>query len=384
MALVLNHQGKLALLGSVSLFMGLLSSCKSNKVETSEEESLGGFGKKSIYEKSNIDLNEEFIPGDEESRFNRYAGVFREIHEKQQMINERSIAGDVGPGFHYRGMHAKGHGCVKGSFEVTTSDSRFKFGVLKEQKRYPVIARFSNGSGEIKNDSERDLRGLAVKIFIGSMPQVNGHVEKGVHDLLMTNAPVHHARDIDHLMAFIEADSAGGAKKVQFQLTNVELVKTLLSQTQHKVESLVNESYWSRAPYRLGPMQAVKYSASPCESVDPLADEDAPDSQRLLIDLEKQFQKGENVCFGFFVQPQIDPIKEPIEIYNREWKSPTYEVAKLIFPAKKLDQSKECENLQFNPWNAHADQKPLGNFNRARKHIYAAAEKFRSEAPRKK
>lgn len=212
MAIVLKHQVEFALLSSVSLFIGILCSCKANKIETSEEESLGGLAQKSIYERSNVGLNEEFIPGDEKSGFNKYAGVFPEIHEKQQTINERSIAGDVGPGFHYRGMHAKGHGCVKGSFEVTTSDSRFKFGVLKEQKRYPVIARFSNGSGEIKNDSERGLRGLAVKIFIGSMPQVNGHVEKGVHDLLMTNAPRHHARDVDHLMEFIEADSAGGKK----------------------------------------------------------------------------------------------------------------------------------------------------------------------------
>lgn len=50
-------------------------------------------------------------------------------------------------------------------------------------------------------------------------------------------------------------------------------------------------------------MQAVKYSVSPCESVDPLAEEGVPDAQRFQIDLEKQFQKGENVCFGFFVQP---------------------------------------------------------------------------------
>lgn len=375
---------KTALIGVLSLSLGVVSSCKSTRTESLEQGIDGENALSSIYAKGTLNLNEELIPGDEEKRFDKYAEVFRAIHEKQQMINERNVSGDVGPGFHFRGMHAKGQGCLKGNFVVTTSDKRFKFGLFKELGKFPVVARFSNGSGEVKSDSDRDLRGLAVKISIGDMPQVAGHVQEGVHDLLMTNAPVHHARDIDELMEFIEADSAGGLKKAKFQLTHLRLVKTLLSQTQHEVKSLLNESYWSRSPYRLGPNQAIKYFVSPCESISVSEKSQADESKRLQADLDEQLQKGRDICFSFFVQPQVDPKREPIEIYNKEWTSPTYEVAKLVFPSQMPDRSPECENLVFNPWNAHADQKPLGNFNRARKYIYSAAEKFRSESPRKK
>jgi hypothetical protein len=54
-------------------------------------------------------------------------------------------------------------------------------------------------------------------------------------------------------------------------------------------------------------------------------------------------------------------------------------VATINFPPQELDRTAVCENAVFNPWNAHVDQKPLGNFNRARKYVYEVAEKFRRE-----
>ena len=62
--------------------------------------------------------------------------------------------------------------------------------------------------------------------------------------------------------------------------------------------------------------------------------------------------------------------------------SPSRRVAGIRIPAQRIDDAADapsCERLSFNPWNALPDHRPLGDFNRARREMYAAMAAFRSE-----
>lgn len=363
--------------GTLVACFSVLASCKvapkDGEGQSSDLESRG-----SPYDDSRgLGLNQEFIPKDETKRFAQYAQTFAKIHSDQQANNENLRPPSSLSNFHYRGMHAKGHGCLKGTFKVTTQDKKLQFGLFKNPASYSVYGRFSNGSVMLQSDKDRDLRGLALKVNMGNLPQVEGAKEPGKADFLMTNAPGHHAKDIEQLMRFIEVDASGGARKAVFMASNPGLTKTLLDQTQREVLSVMGEGYWSRAPYRLGPNQAVKFFVKPCKKVVPAPLNGRNPEDQLKWDLVVKAKEGN--CFNMFVQPQTDAQKEPIENHQVEWKSESFMVATINFPPQELDRSAVCENAVFNPWNAHVDQKPLGNFNRARKYVYEVAEKFRRE-----
>lgn len=366
----------LLIYSSLGFFIVLSSSCKVVPENPDEDYSDLESSANLYTNPPGLGLNEEYIPPRETERFAQYARLFSKIHEDQQKANQSREDDSGSSSYNFRGMHAKGHGCLKGTLTVTTADKRFQFGVFKNPGTFPIYARFSNGSGLVQSDKKRDLRGLAIKLDMGDLPQVKGAKEPGKADFLMTNAAVHHAKDIDQLMRFIEASAADAKKRALFMASNPRLTATLLSQTNRQVLTLMGETYWSRTPFQLGPDLAVKYFVKPCKTVSsvPLNGRNVED--RLKWDLMAKAKEAN--CFHMFVQPQTDPVKEPIENYQVEWKSPSYNVATISFPGQELDRSSVCENAVFNPWNAHVDQKPLGNFNRARLFVYEAAENFRS------
>lgn len=321
-----------------------------------------------------LQLNEEYLPPQERTYLLQATERFRIIHRQQQQANSRK-AGDQ-TSVIWRGMHAKAHGCLQGTFTVTREDADLAFGVFKRQNvSYSVVARFSNGSGLLQSDQEADLHGLAIKIYGSEGPFMNDAPELGVQDLLMTSAPVHHARDIVQLMDFTEAFAAGGITKAWFLLRNPLLTMTLLRQVRQKPSSVSSISYWSRAVYRLGPHQMIKYRATPCIVPDP---EQAQHHDDHYLSQELDRHATENwICFSISVQKQLHPQSEPVENYQVEWKTPSLPVARVEFEPQTPDRSQTCERLVFNPWNASQDMEPVGNFNRARRYIYKAAAEFR-------
>jgi hypothetical protein len=68
----------------------------------------------------------------------------------------------------------------------------------------------------------------------------------------------------------------------------------------------------------------------------------------------------------------------PIEDPTVEWDerdSPYVEVARLAIPAQEFStdaQNRFCEQLQFAPWHALPDHRPVGALNRARLAVYRA------------
>ncbi|MCX6125373.1 MAG: catalase [Proteobacteria bacterium] len=325
---------------------------------------------------SNLRINEEYVANGEATAFKHYALAFSKIHRQQQAQN----ATVADPSINYRGMHAKGHGCVEGEFEATPPEVRYKTGLFALTGKYKVTVRFSNGNGRILGDSERDLRGFALRVKVPGMKQVSGGNLAGVHDFLFTNAPSHHARDISELMRFTEAFAAGGVTKAAFLASHPTLAVKLLSQTGRKVDSLLNESYWGRSPFAFGTGRTVKFLTKPLQTVTVTTTKS--DDNRLAEDLDAQFSglsSNELLKFGVYAQFQLDPQSEPIEDHSVEWKTGEVKLAEVTFKAQSVARGAECENIAFNPWNVAEQHRSLGNMNRARKGIYAAAEAIRQE-----
>lgn len=323
---------------------------------------------------SDSGLNEEYIPAGEQSFFAKSAREFARIHQQQQQQNE----GNGAPN-NLRGMHAKGHGCVRAQFVATPPETRYKVGIFADSTPREVVVRFSNGSGLVSSDAARDLRGMALKIFIPNLQQLDEAKEPGVQDILATNAPVHHAANIVELMQFTTAMAAGGVQKATFLASHPSLAARLLSQTQRRVGSVLNESYWSRAPFGFGNNQAVKYVIKPLRQLTSYDRPDIDDTSWLAQDLAYQVSNNERITFGVYAQFQTDPVTEPLEDHSVEWTTGQVKLAEFTIHKQNVDSSAKCENLIFNPWNAGKDHRPLGNMNRGRRAIYEAAEAYRAE-----
>src|SRR5262249_49771797 len=92
-----------------------------------------------------------------------------------------------------------------------------------------------------------------------------------------------------------------------------------------------------------------------------------------------------DVVFDVAVQLQTDPQRMPIEDDGVEWPerlSPFVPVAQLRLPRQRFDSPAQlafADNLSINPWHALDAHPPLGNQNRARRHIYVELSRLRQQ-----
>lgn len=298
---------------------------------------------------------------------------------------------DENNGVRRRAQHAKMLAGIKNAeFRVSSGiPEDLRVGFLKPGAVYPAIVRFSNAGGFIRaDDSEDDLRGAAIKI---------NPPEGAEHDFLMTNAEEHHAKDAFEAMSTSVAFSTEGALRQMLDADNkaiqaidgfVELAKrvgpidaariilTLKRQMKIPVGSLATETYWSRAPLRIGEV-VVKYLLSPVvQKVEP------KESEKNLGEELKQRLEQSEVRFNFQVQRYVNEDDTPLEDAREGWKSPPEKIAELVIPQQTLvGDMAFFESLEFNPWHINTgDFKPIGSMNRARKVVYPSGVDARKQS----
>ena len=212
----------------------------------------------------------KFLGGSKEKEREMIEQMAREVREVVESFSDKDT------GARHRAQHAKMLAGIKNAeFRISSGiPDDLRVGFLKPGAMYPAIVRFSNARGFISADSEEDLRGAAIKI---------NPSEGAEHDFLMTNAEEHHAKDAFEAMSTSVAFSTEGALRQMLEADNkriqaidgfIELAKrvgpidaariilTLKRQMKIPVESLATETYWSRAPLRIGEV-IVKYLLSP-------------------------------------------------------------------------------------------------------------------------
>ena len=339
----------------------------------------------------------EYPYPDEKIIFSELAHHITEIQDHLKVIHPKHQV--------LRGFHAKSHGCLKGLMKVLPLaerhvDPRFAiepkdpemrvksaetlFGVFSQEGReYTILARFSNGVGFIQQDAWADVRGLAIKLLEVEGERVtplspedpDPYPEQHTQDFVMTNNPTQLASTAQDFMEFGK-DQDSMTRASWFLSKKWRSLKLLMGRLLfHRVDSVVNEQYWSDAPIRLG-KRAIKYTAQPCSTYS------SPvwfGENRLTKDLVT-FNDTKSMCFDFKVQFQLDPYKQRMEDALTEWDeddTPFVTVAKISFEPKQLKQTKGCEDLRFTPWHALAEHQPLGNMNRGRRYVYASSQTHR-------
>jgi len=255
-----------------------------------------------------------------------------------------------------------------------------RHGFAQPGAAYPTTIRFSNAANTGQPDFKPDLRGAALRVHVDA---------DTVHDLLMTNFPVSHARDARQFVEFARATAggpvaaaAGIARLVRLfgPRETIRMLKNVFMARRHKPGSVFTETYWSRGALRWGPTVAVRCllrRASGTTSSNP----STTDPSYLSADAARRLAAGP-VRMELCIQRYRDPISTPIEDTSVEWTepaSPAERVAVLTVPqcdttsAEAQSVAETVEALAFNPWNTTGEFAPLGNLNRARKAAYDAS-----------
>ncbi|MCM4076281.1 peroxidase family protein [Paractinoplanes hotanensis] len=282
---------------------------------------------------------------------------------------------------------------AKGTYAVDDAHLRFaddlpaelQVGFARPGAAYRTSVRFSNAEGRILDDREPDLRGAALRITVSDDEQ---------HDLLMTNAPVSHARDARQFAEFAVATAGGGVgrytglAKLAFVLgpgETARIVRNVVA-ARRRITSVATETYWSRTPIMWGGHLAVQYLLRPFPDAPEGGERDGPDF--LTSEMENRLAEGD-VRFELCVQRYRSDDETPIEDAAVDWRTPgapPEPIAVLTIRAGSCDNP-VVHGLRFNPWNTTDDFRPLGNLNRVRKAAYDASaahrdrQRWLTEAP---
>ncbi len=290
-----------------------------------------------------------------------------------------------------RGVHAKGHACVKAYVDVHKNiNSQLQHGVFSNPgQQYKAWIRFSNSGSNMakRDDNAKDARGMALKL-LNVDQKLNGEVSlKGgsTQEFIAHNSPAFFVTSVDDYNQFVATKGdpkyfIQGYNPLKWRLRELWQLVTAYAAPPH---SPLWAAYFSNTAYKLGPHN-VKFKMQACESgpAEPVQQSDDPDF--LKHTLAQELAAGA-ACMQLAVQLQ-DPSKlMPIEDATVLWKeddSPFIVVAEISILQQTFDtpqQQQFCEDLSFSPWNALAAHRPIGALNRARKFVYEASSNYRHQ-----
>jgi hypothetical protein len=326
---------------------------------------------------------EVYDGGSPEAEREIFLALAKDMIEVQEA--SRKKAGAASPN---RTLHAKPVAAVTNATLRFDDDlpGDFRVGFYQPGASLPTTVRFSNASGVPQSDAAPDMRGAALRI---ALP------DGGVHDLLMTSFPASHARNARQFVAFAVIAS-GPRETLQARLVEAfgeaeaRRMAGNIGQGVRPCASFALESFWSRGAILWGEAP-VRFQLRPAPDAAGSALEDAAESSPEVLHQELAARLRERpVSFRLGLQRFVDEARTPIEDGAADWEltSPPLEVATLTLPRQELmseearRQAAEVERFAFNPWNAPADFRPLGNLNRARAVVYrASAERWGGLTP---
>jgi Catalase len=296
-----------------------------------------------------------------------------------------------------RDVHSKTHGCIKAKFTVVDNlDSRFRYGLFADTQPHEAWIRFSSGKEYPQPDSDRDARGMAIKVMGVKGPKLldeAGLKQAETQDFPLMNATQFFIRNIEEYNEFTKYLGSGMGARANYGYffggfspdpRKWQLREFWLGMKTQKPapDSLLNTQFYSVSAYKLGPSMNVKYSAKPCNE-SPAAGVNRSDPNFLRLEMVKRLAGTGKACFEFLVQPQVAGKNMPVEDTTVEWPekdSPFIPVAHLEIAPQQFEQNNDvCENLSFSPWHSLPEHRPIGVMNRIRKAVYLEVSRYRRE-----
>jgi hypothetical protein len=283
------------------------------------------------------------------------------------------------PGTFERAGNTKTHGVVRGEFMVRDNvPAALRKGVFAEPCTFRTWVRFA-GPGPASPPDIEDVGVLSIGIKLIGVPGPKLlDDEQFTQDFTGISTPTFTTPNVKE-NAKLQAASRKGLPLFYFiNPFDSHLLDGIMQGLWARAQtSPLETTYWSCAPYLLGPEQAMEYVVRPRLNIRsrvpclPLRPPNNYLREALVATLARQ-----DVEFDFLVHVQTDPWRMPIENASVRWPeklAPPVPVAVLRLPRQKCDalaQLAFVHNLSYNPWHCVPAHRPLGNQNRARRRIY--------------
>jgi hypothetical protein len=307
-----------------------------------------------------------------------------------------------------RGTHAKGV-TVRGRFEVFNVAAgrdrmlgdRLARGIFSRPGTYPATVRFANADTLVKSDFKADVRALSFSVDLTRGGTVVPGTGADRQDFALQNAttlPLNDARVFLATTKLLAAPNPiKGLSSLSIHETLSVLRAILLAQVQSRqpIKPYQQLRYWSTVPFRHGPVDVVKQSATPSRANPsrPLEKNDSDALQDELIrhveedsvmssfdfglqflDTEKMTYRGKRRDASFWI--------ENASVEWREEQAPFHTVGRLtLIPKSRLAVDDSDATYIDVTGNAASDGAPVGSINRARRYGELASRRARTHVP---
>jgi hypothetical protein len=306
-----------------------------------------------------------------------------------------------------RGTHAKGI-CARAEFEVFDVTvgrdrglaGRLARGMFATPGVYPALVRFANADSKVNRDFKADVRSLSFSVDLTRDRTAAPDVNVGRQDFSLQNArtlPINDAPAFLATMKLLTASNpAAGLWSLPFR-DKLRVLRTLVLaqlQARQTVKPYQQLRYWSTVPFRHGPVDVVKHSATPSlgnparalQRSNPNALQDelirhlGEDSKMSSFDLGLQFLDADRMTY-WGKRRDAEFWIENASVEWNEVEAPFHTVARLTLLRKSDFRPDAGEAAYFDvTGNATPDSMPLGSINRARRYGEVASRKARMRA----
>lgn len=322
------------------------------------------------------DWREKIAPDEEQ----RYAGYARQFAEIQARKSPR-----WGPG---RTLHRKQITAAQGTLEVLDGLPGFaRHGLFAQPHDYDVWVRLSNGGMDPAHDNAPDIRGFSIRVFGVQGDSALGDGPAKSQDFTLINQEAFAFAGSGEFVDFVAAASHGNGSLFKYLFKRYGLLgaprrlSKMIKVAGRPFGGFATEALFSALPMANGPY-AVRVRLLPAPSNGMAALEAGEDwaldfsarlaRQPLHWDLQLQFYANEELT--------------PIEDASVNWETPYSTVARLMLPQQDTSSpqgrelAQQVEATIFDPWQALAEHRPLGDVQRARKVVYFESQKGRAAA----
>jgi hypothetical protein len=330
----------------------------------------------------------------------REKAEIEEIIEKSLLLQAKAAAQQhraIGRGTHVKGV------CARAQFEVLDVIGRddglrmrLAKGMFAEPGVYPATVRFGNADPRKNSDFKADVRSLSFSVDLAQGTTAS-EARAGRQDFSLQNTktlPINDASAFLALSKLLTASNPAAAMwSLPFKdklrvLRTLTLVQPQMHQTIKPYQQL---RYESNVPFRHGPIDVVKYSATPSPNnhANPLERKNPNGLQDELIRHVQEDSKMSSFDFGVQL---LDTGRMTywgkrrdanfwIENASIEWNeadAPFHTIARLTLLPKSHLQPDAAEAVYFDvTGNSTSDSTPLGSINRARWPSEVASRKAR-------
>ncbi len=328
--------------------------------------------------------------------------VIDQIVEKVLLLQSNSAAQQhrpIGRGTHVKGTSARAKFEV---FDVTSGRDpviaqRLAKGIFAKPGVYPAAVRFGNADPKVNSDFKADVRSLSFSVDLTRDGTIVPDANVSRQDFSLQNTstlPINDARAFLATMQLLTASNpAAGLWTLPFKdkLRVLRTLSIVQVQAHQKIQPYQKLRYGSNVPFRHGPIDIVKYSATPLPD-NPARPLQKGNSNALQDELIRHLKEdGKMSSFDFGVQfldadrmtywgkrQDVNFWVENASIKWKETEAPVHSVGRLTLLANSQLLRDAGDAIYFDvTGHSTADSRPVGSINRARWQGEVASKKAR-------